>query len=200
MKRAFKAGLFTFAVVFPLAALAQAVTGTPASPPVDMSALLNQLMGTVSSWRAGGWIAGCAALVSFFVNVSKYPPVAEFLEKSKIGWWLRPVIAVVLGVVAAVFSNLVGGVPVGTTVLIALLSGLGSTGFHELMVAIFDSRVKAERAAGAKIVEALQKADGVAAVAVVPAIEQLTMISAIPGADARVKALADWAKTNEPKA
>lgn len=194
----FAAALVTFVVFFPVVALAQAAAAGTASP--DIGELIKQLLGTVEAWKAGGWIAGMVAVVNLLTNVLKFAPLADWLEKLKIGWWLRPVISLVLGIAAAVFANLLGGVNAGTAVLIALLSGLSSTGFHELMTALFNDRVKAERAAGAKLVEIIKTVDATATTATAPLAADLARIASQPSPDLRVAALVEWAKANPPKA
>lgn len=191
-------GFIAFIFCVPVLALAQASADPLVPPAPDISSLLNDLMGTVSTWKAGGWIAGCVALVNLLVNMLKFPFIDNWLTKLNIGWWLRPVLSVLLGIAAAVFANLLGGVGAGTAILIALLAGLSSTGFHELMTALFNDRTRAERAAGAKLMDALKSADGNAATAIEPMLTKLAVISLTPGADVRVKELAAWANANQP--
>lgn len=191
-------GLIVFLFFVPVCSFAQVAQAATAVPAPDIGTLLNDLMGTVNTWKAGGWIAGCVALVNLLVNILKFPVVDGWLTKLNIGWWLRPVLSVLLGILAAVFANLLGGVGAGTAVLIALLAGLSSTGFHELMTALFNDRTRAERAAGAKLMDAMKGADSGAAAAIEPMVAKLAIIAQTPGADVRVKELAAWANANQP--
>lgn len=171
--------LVAFVVTFPLAALAQAV----ADPGPSFNDLIQQALGTVSTWRAAGWLAGSVALVNTAVNLLKFAPLDKFLSGLKIGWWLRPVLSLVLGIVAGVFSSMVGGQPVGLAILIALLSGLSSTGFHELMTTV-NQRVQAERGVGAIVVNSVVNATDTESLKA-----KLAEIEKLP-AEARLAALA----------
>jgi len=139
--------LTVFLVAIPVIAFAQPV----ADPGPSFNDLIQQALGTISTWKAAGWLAGAVALVNVLVNLLKFGPVDKFLSGLKIGWWLRPALAIFLGIVAGVFSSIFGGAPVGMAILIALLSGLSSTGFHELMTTL-NSRVQAERGVGAVVI------------------------------------------------
>jgi hypothetical protein len=189
--------LFVLILLAVAPAVALAAAAEPTNPSIEQ--LLTELLGSVETWKASGWLAGMVAVVNLLVNALKFKPLADWLEKLKIGWWLRPVISVVLGILAGVFSNLVGGASVGTALMIALLAGISSTGFHELMTALFNNRVQAERAAGAKILDLVKNADGAGAAAVASMQKDLAEISAIANQSARVAALAEWAKANPPK-
>ncbi|MBU1048365.1 MAG: hypothetical protein KJ648_07055 [Candidatus Omnitrophica bacterium] len=193
--------LLAFVLFLPALALAQAT----ADPAVTFDQLVQQVFGTISTWKTAGWLAGAVALVNVLSNVLKYQPIADFLAKQNIGWWLRPAIAILLGIVGGVFSNIVMGTNIGLSILIALVSGLGSTGFHELMT-IWNTKTQAERGVGSLIVDAVTT--GLAPVAPldpqappVPAVKdplvelqnKLGDISALP-AEARLAALAQLGK------
>lgn len=183
-----------FLAVFVIALPALALAAEPTNPSIEQ--LLSELLGSIETWKASGWLAGSVAVVNLLVNALKFKPLADWLEKLKIGWWLRPVISVVLGILAGVFSNLVGGASVGTAILIALLSGISSTGFHELMNAIFNKRIAAERAAGAKLVEIVKGSNGVAEAQVAGMAEELVAITKLTDPAAKVAALAAWANAH----
>jgi hypothetical protein len=192
--------LIVFAVAFllvPALAVAAALVAEPTNPSIEQ--LLAEVLGSIETWKASGWLAGSVAVVNVIVNCMKFKPLADWLEKLKIGWWLRPVISVVLGIAAGVLSNLFGGASPGTSVLIALLSGISSTGFHELMTALFNNRIQAERAAGAKILDLVKSADGASSAAVASMSKDLAEIAGIASASGRVAALAEWANKNPPK-
>lgn len=192
MKRCLKSlilALVAFIVALPMAAFAQAV----ADPAPSFNDLIQQALGTVSTWKAAGWLAGSVALVNVLMNVLKFEPVSKFLTGLKIGWWLRPVLALVLGIVAGVFSNVAGGASVGMAILIALLSGLGSTGFHEVITAA-NERVRAERGVGALVVGSVTKATSDAATTEAQELtKKLEAIAAMP-AEGRLAALAELGK------
>ena len=181
--------LVAFVVALPALAFAQAV----ADPAPSFNDLIQAALGTVSTWKAAGWIAGSLALVNVLMNTLKYEPLAKFLTSLKIGWWLRPVLALVLGIAAGVLSSVVGGAPVGISILVALLSGLGSTGFHELITAA-NERVRAERGVGALIVGSVTKATTDASTTEAQELtKKLEAISAMP-AEGRLAALAELGK------
>lgn len=181
--------LVAFIVALPMVAFAQAV----ADPAPSFNDLVQQALGTVSTWKAAGWLAGSLALVNVLMNTLKYEPLAKFLTGLKIGWWLRPVLALVLGIAAGVLSSVVGGAPVGIAILVALLSGLGSTGFHELITAA-NERVRAERGVGALIVGSVTKATSDAATTEAQELtKKLEAIAAMP-TEGRLAALAELGK------
>lgn len=173
MKRTFFFSLITFALAVPALALAQAADAVAAPAFAD---LIQQALGTVSTWKTAGWLAGSVALVNVLINVLKFEPLANFLTGLKIGWWLRPVLSLVFGVVAGVLSSVVGGAPVGISVLVALLSGLGSTGFHEL-ITIANQRVQAERGVGSAVVGALTAANPEAATTLQAKLAEIEKLS-----------------------
>jgi hypothetical protein len=189
---------FTLLLFLPAVALAQVV----ADPTVTFDQLVQQVFGTVNTWKTAGWLAGAIALVNVLMNVFKWPVVADFLAKQKIGWWLRPAIAVLLGIVSGVFSNLVGGTGIGLSILIGLVSGLGSTGFHELMT-MWNTKTQAERGVGSLIIDAVTNAGTTATVdkdggamqagPVVDLQAKLAAITALP-VEARLAALSELGK------
>lgn len=187
LSKTFFLALVAFLVALPMLAFAQAA-GEP--PAVSFNDLVTQALGTVSAWKAAGWLAGSLALVNVLMNVLKYEPLAKFLASLKFGWWLRPVLALVLGVVAGVLSNVAGGAPIGISILVALLSGLGSTGFHEVITAA-NERVRAERGVGALIVGTVTKNPDTEAA--VELTKRLEAIAAMP-AEGRLAALAELGK------
>lgn len=189
MKTLFLA-LATFIVAVPALAFAQGVV----DPAPSFNDLVQQALGTVSAWKTAGWLAGSIALVNTLTNVLKYEPLSKFLAGLKIGWWLRPVVSLVLGIVAGVFSSVAGGAPVGISILIALLSGLSSTGFHEVITAA-NARVRAERGIGALIVgtvasDSTKESDVNAATELT---KKLEAIAALP-VEGRLAALAELGK------
>lgn len=200
IRSAVSAFLVGFVIAVPMLALAQIISAPPApgAAAPTLEELLQQLLGTVSTWKAGGWIAGAIAVVNLASNLLKFKPLADLMEKAGIGWWMRPATSVVLGILAALFAKMAGGASTGVAVMIALVSGLASTGFHELLVAFLDNRVKAERAAGAKMVELLKAADTDAEVVASRLSTDLYAVLKTPGQAERLKALADWATKNPP--
>lgn len=187
--------LLAVVLFLPAVALAQVV----ADPTVTFDQLVQQVFGTVSTWKSAGWLAGCIALVNVLMNLFKWPVVADFLAKQKIGWWLRPAIAVFLGIAGGVFANLVGGTGIGLSILIALVSGLGSTGFHELMT-MWNTKTQAERGVGSLIIDAvtttMQPATSTTEAVKDPLVElqnKLGTIAALP-TEARLAALSELGK------
>lgn len=188
--------LFAIATLFVLLLPALALAAEPVNPSIEQ--LLSEALGIVSTWQAGGWIIGCTAIVNLLVNVMKFKPIADWLEKLKIGWWLRPVIAIVLGIIGGIFSSLVGGASPGTAILVALLAGVSSAGFHELMTALFNKKTQAERAAGAKMLEIVKNVNGVGEAAVASMAAEMNVIAKITDPAAKAAALTAWANANPP--
>lgn len=196
LKQSLVFGIIAFVIIFPIVAFAQTTVDLSN---VTIEDLLQQLLGSISTWKASGWIAGSVAVVNLLVNLTKYEPIDKWLSGLKIGWWLRPALSLFFGILLAFLAKYAGGASVGAAILVALVSGIGSTGFHEL-ISIFNERVRIERATGAKIYEMLVTAKE-SAQPELSAPNQLKIklndIASLPTSSARLSALVEFAKSYE---
>lgn len=87
-------------------------------------------------WKTSGWIAGLTALIYLLIQITKVGFIKKWLGVRK---WLRPLIAVVLGLAGATFAAMQGGVVWWSALLGGLGAALGSSGFNELMNAVTPS-------------------------------------------------------------
>lgn len=190
MKRPIVGSLVAFAVaimLFPLFAFAQAAdTGTQ---PPDIATLIQLALQVVADWRSAGAIAGCIALVNLLTNLTKLKAIDDFLGRK---FWIRPLVSILLGAATAFLAALATGAPVLPALLAGVVAGLGGSGVHEL-VTVFNGRVQAERAAGAKLVEILSVEDAKVTADAVELHKKLDELIAIPDQRTRLEALANWA-------
>jgi hypothetical protein len=196
MKRASFTFVALFALLLPVFALAQAA-GAPVVADPTLDQLLSQGLGVTSVWKASGAVAGLMAAVNLTVNLTKYPPIYRLLGYR---FWLRPAFSIVAGFLLALLGALGTGSSIPAAILAGIVAGLSNVGVHELYTSAFNPRISAERAAGARVVEAIQRVDAEMAAQVEKVKTQLDSIAAIPGAKERLEALAAWANTHPPKA
>lgn len=81
-------------------------------------------------WKTQGWIAGLTALIYLLVQITKLGIIKKWLGVRK---WLRPLIALVLGLAGATFAAMSGGVVWWNALLGGIGAALGSSGFNELL-------------------------------------------------------------------
>ena len=119
-------------------ALAQVVTASTATTSVTLDQLLNESKGVVSAFKVVGVLAGIAAAVNLLVTLTKYGPVNGFIVR-KNAKWIRPVLALLAGLLSGVVAALAKGLPVHTAVLYSvggLISGGGAIAMHELWLVL----------------------------------------------------------------
>lgn len=87
-------------------------------------------------WKTQGWIAGLTALIYLLIQLTKIGFIKKWLGVRK---WLRPLIALVLGLAGSVFAAMQGGVVWWSALLGGIGAALGSSGFNELMNAVTPS-------------------------------------------------------------
>jgi hypothetical protein len=100
--------------------------------------LLRQGQGVYDAFKMVGALAGVAAIVNFLVNMTKYGPVNEFIARKKVKW-VRPILALLAGLIGGFSTALARGLPWSTSALYAfggLFAGGGAIAIHELWVAI----------------------------------------------------------------
>jgi len=85
---------------------------------------------TFDIWKTQGWIAGLTALIYLLIQITKLGFIKTLLGVRK---WLRPLIALVLGLAGSVFAAMNGGVVWWSALLGGIGAALGSSGFNELM-------------------------------------------------------------------
>lgn len=88
----------------------------------------------VDDWRVVGSVGGLAALIMLLVQLTKLKPIDDLL-KAKGLKWLRPVLAVVAGVI----TGAAGSMAVGSGILPGAINGFfigaSAVGMHELKAA-----------------------------------------------------------------
>ena len=114
-----------------MTAAVDAVTGTAevvatAAPSwfEGLSGLFSDLAAIPDTWKTVGWLGGMTAVIMLLLRLSKTPLVdgllTKFLGKKA---WVRPVIALGLGVLGGFFQGLPNGI---VAALIGAVAGLGA--------------------------------------------------------------------------
>lgn len=121
---------------------AQVATTTTSTTAVTLDVLLGDGQGVYEAFKGLGILAGISAAINALVNVSKFGPVRAFIKRK--GWkWLRPVMAVLAGLVAGTIAGLAEG-KAGALLIFYVVGGLfsggGAIAIHELFNAIKGNR------------------------------------------------------------
>lgn len=132
--------LISLSLALILGALVIAIAGTTGaavdSVPVTVDSVLNNVVAVttaikdLSAGQVGIWIL-IAAVIKLLISAMKLPSVTKILNSSKMKN-LKPYIAIVLGVLGVVGTNMtMSGKVTLADVLIGIVAGLGSVGIHE---------------------------------------------------------------------
>ena len=134
-------GIITLLVAAPVVAVAQSepaggetavevstVVDEP-STPEDVEHDVGEL---ISAVRAGSWIAIAATLITLLVSLFKLPLLGSLVKKIPRRW--RFAIPVILGGVAGILANIVGGVSWLEALYVGLFSGPTAVFAHEAVV------------------------------------------------------------------
>jgi len=142
----------------------------------------------IQTWKSVGYLAGMLAVVNVLVNATKLPFLSDFFSQRV---WLRPLLATIFGALAGTLQAMVEGSPFLPSLLVGLIAGLGSVGFHELMQ-ILNQRKQTERKIGGLIVESVGDSQKVTK----DLTQKIHEIDAISGETHRLQALADLANNS----
>lgn len=88
--------------------------------------------GVVDAVRSGSAIAIAAAIIMLLVNLFKAPWLGGLVKKIPKRW--RVAIPVLLGGVAGILSNIMGGIPWAEALMVGLFSGPTAVFAHEAVV------------------------------------------------------------------
>lgn len=186
--------MILFAILIGLAGavnlLAQAVATTP-DPATSLTDLITSFAQISGDWKTAGGLGAAIAVVHFLMKLTKLPYIDEKLSEKT---WLKPVIGVVLGAAVGLTGALAAGAGLASAVVAGALAGLGSAGWHELMVT-FSADKKAQRAVGFTIADLVVAQDSEA---IALAAKNLQTIATITDKAERLKALAAWANGHPP--
>lgn len=188
------------AMLLPALALAQGVdAGAPDAPGLDpaaqsaLMALGAQLVAALVGAGPSGWVAALTAGAQALVMATKAPAFEPLFAARS---WLRPLVAVVGGLVLAVVGAIATGTPILPALITGPMAGALAVGLRELYVTLAGTVTKDERAAGKAISDAVKGTDAevAAKVAAIKADLDRAAAPGVPEAD-RLKAMADaWNK------
>lgn len=126
MKPILAISAFALTIMIPVVALAQPEATATASDVVHN-------VGTViDAVRSGSAIAIAAAVIMLLVNLFKAPWLGSLVKKIPKRW--RIAIPIILGGVAGILTNVIGGVPWTEALMVGLLSGPTAVFAHEAVV------------------------------------------------------------------
>lgn len=146
--------VFVFVLGFVPAALVFAAEAVIEAPP-SIGDVVQQGAAVLGQWSTAGTLASVLALVNVLINATKLSVFdGLFAERA----WLRPLVATVFGMIIAFLQALIGGSAVPPALLVGLIGGLSSVGFHELM-ATFNTKERARRIVAKKLVVAAKIVD-----------------------------------------
>ena len=140
MRRTFV--ISTFALVFfsSWVALAQE---PPTSPTGDV---VQDVSAVIDAVRSGSAIAIAAAIIMLLVNLFKAPWLGGIVKKVPKRW--RIAIPIMLGGVAGILSNILGGIPWAEALMVGLFSGPTAVFAHEAVVEAILGRAKSRAVNG----------------------------------------------------
>lgn len=132
------AGVVTVDEATPIV-LAQADPATPApaadpaaEKPVEATDLITGAAGVVDTWKQLGWLAGLIALINLLLSTLRFKPLNDWLTELDYKW-IKPLIATVLGAALGGLSTFETGAGILLSVVMGIVAGLGSVGFHQLI-------------------------------------------------------------------
>jgi len=77
-----------------------------------------------------GMVVLLSAIIKLIISLMKFKPVAVYLDTEKVKV-IKPYIAVVLGILGGIVSNLTIGYEIKTAIVFGMIAGFGSIGIHE---------------------------------------------------------------------
>ena len=126
MKKILAFCAFALVLLGASAALAQEATTTPTGD------VVGNVGAVIDAVRSGSAIAIAAAIIMLLVNLFKAPWLGGLVKKIPKRW--RIAIPIILGGVAGILSNIVGGMPWIEALMIGLFSGPTAVFAHEAVV------------------------------------------------------------------
>lgn len=129
-------------LALPLVAFAQEVAEVVTSTAVTVEVLLKDAKGVYDAFKMVGALAGITAAINWLVNLTKYGPVRDFIKRK--GWkWIRPILALVAGVLAGIVTGIAEGLT-GLALVVFVIggafSGAGAIAIHEVIAAFKGER------------------------------------------------------------
>lgn len=91
------------------------------SQPSDSGDVIENVEGTIGAVRTGSWIAIASALITLLLTLMRLPALGSLTKKIPTRWRVPTVL--ILGALAGVLSNMVGGVPWHEALSVALFTG-----------------------------------------------------------------------------
>jgi len=138
MKRILAVSAFALVFFGSWVALAQDVATTPTGDVVtDVGAVIDAV-------RSGSAIAIAAGIIMLLVNLFKAPWLGGLIKKIPKRW--RIAIPIMLGGVAGILSNIMGGIPWVEALMVGLFSGPTAVFAHEAVVEAILGRSKTRSA------------------------------------------------------
>ncbi len=142
MKRIFMTTILIVTLAIPILAFAQqattaAATEATAAPTGDVA---QDIGAVVDAVRSGSAIAIAAAVIMLLINLFKSPALGSVVNKIPKRW--RVAVPVILGGVAAILSNVMGGIPWAEALMVGLFSGPTAVFAHEAVVEAILGRAK----------------------------------------------------------
>lgn len=111
---------------------------------VTAEELAKQAEKIAQDWEKLGWMGGVIAIIGFLIMLLRFKPINNFLEDKKLKW-IKPYIAVGLGVLCGFFTALFGGAVWYQALIAGLIAGVAVPGFHQIFTGA--NRKKAEKPA-----------------------------------------------------
>lgn len=159
-----------------------------------LSGLFQDLATIPGTWQTLGWMGGMTAIIALLLRLSKTPLVDGLLTKflgKKV--WVRPVIALALGVLGGFFQGLPNGFMAAVIGAIAGLgAGAGAIGSHEAISRMTPTG-KAEVEAARALKEAVTAGDAEIGAKVDALKAALDRAAVLPAGKPRLEALAKFA-------
>lgn len=131
----------------------------PAAAEPSSDDLVKSVVKIASDWKAGGALAGVAAVLALLLQVSKMNLFRKLLD-DKGREWMRPVGLTLLSAAGGVVTALQAGAPKGAAALAGAMAGLSGVGARELfkhLSADERSRVRVDIDAVSQAADILQK-------------------------------------------
>lgn len=108
------------------------VGGIAIAQDVSAGEITEALSAAIHNWQSFGWIAGIAGIVGFLLLLLRYKRIDEFLTKKELKW-IKPYLALVLGMIAGFFSTYATGEGWVESIMAGVLAGLVSPSLHLLL-------------------------------------------------------------------